>query len=73
MNADLAASNVRTLLKLVGAALVTHGIGDSGTVETIVGGLSALAGLIWSWKHHRQDNAPAPPTEPPPTKDSRMV
>lgn len=48
MNATIVAAVVRHLLTAVGGGIsVKYGV-DGATVETIAGGLAALAGLIWS-------------------------
>ena len=47
------ASILRTILKLAGAALVTHGVIDEGSVEPIIGGLLAVAGIAWSHFEHK--------------------
>lgn len=52
MSAQLA-SVTRTVLKLAGAALVTRGVIDEGSVEPIIGGLLAVIGIVWSHIEHR--------------------
>ena len=47
------ASIIRTVFKLAGAALVTHGVIDEGSVEPIIGGLLAVAGIVWSHFEHK--------------------
>lgn len=48
MNASIVAAVVRHILTAVGGGVaVKYGV-DGATVETITGGLAALAGLLWS-------------------------
>jgi hypothetical protein len=42
-------SLIRSALKVVGTYLVTKGLIDEGTVETIIGGLLALLGVVWGY------------------------
>lgn len=55
MNTDQVLSLLRTVLKLAGASFVTKGITDSNTLEIIVSGVVALAGVIWSFYAHKAD------------------
>ncbi len=57
---DQTASLIRTGLKIVGGILVTKGVTDSSTVEIVISGAVALAGIIWSAVHHANN-----PTSPP--------
>jgi hypothetical protein len=52
MNTDLILSNVRTLLKIAGASLVTHGYMSSGHVELTVGAILAVIGYLCSHYTH---------------------
>lgn len=56
MNTDQISSFIRTILKMVGAWVASKGIADSATIEIIVGGITALAGVVWSWWSARQKN-----------------
>jgi len=48
MNASIVAAVVRHILTAVGGGIaVKYGV-DGATIETIAGGIAALAGLIWS-------------------------
>lgn len=49
---DQLQSAIRSVLKVAGGALVTKGITDNSTVEIIIAGVVALAGVVWSWAHH---------------------
>lgn len=64
MTSDQYASLARSALKILGAMLVAHGVTDSGTVETITGGLVALIGLVLSLRHHAPDPAPSTSASP---------
>ena len=41
------ATLIRAALKIGGGVLVSKGLADEGTTETIIGGLVALFGVIW--------------------------
>ncbi len=43
------AGSIRHVLTIAGGALVAGGYTDESTVQQIVGGFMALAGLILSW------------------------
>ena len=44
---------VRALLKVGGGYFVQKGITDSSTMEIIVAGLTAIAGVAWGWLEGR--------------------
>ena len=54
MNKEQILSIVRTILKTIGAVLVTKGYTDADGLESLIGGLSAGIGLLWSALAHRQ-------------------
>ena len=51
-------SAIRSVLKVAGGALVTKGITDNSTVEIIIAGVVALAGVVWSYTHHSAAKTP---------------
>ncbi len=51
-------SAIRSVLKIFGGALVARGITDNSTIEIVIAGIIALAGIAWSYWHHA---APKPP------------
>lgn len=54
MNATIASAVTRHVLTAVGGGLVVkYGI-DGATFDAIIGGLSALVGLVWSIMDKRQ-------------------
>lgn len=60
---DQVASAIRSVLKVVGGALVTKGLTDNTTLEALIGGAVALIGIIWSALHHSGPAEPAPATK----------
>ena len=48
MNNSQVATAVQSLLMVVGAWFAASGHADSSTVQTAVGGISALLGLVWN-------------------------
>jgi hypothetical protein len=50
---DQIASATRSVLKIFGGALVARGITDNSTVEVIIAGVIAVAGVVWSAYHHK--------------------
>jgi len=50
---DQVASAIRSVLKVIGGALVTKGITDSSTIEVVIAGIVAAIGIGWSWAHHK--------------------
>ena len=48
MNSDIAFGLLRHVLTIVGGYYVARGQVDQDTVNTAVGGLTALAGVAWS-------------------------
>jgi len=54
MNKEQILSIVRTILKTIGAVLVTKGYTDADGLESLIGGLSTGIGLLWSVLAHRQ-------------------
>jgi hypothetical protein len=52
MNSNQVLSLVRSILLGAGATLVTKGVVDQTGLEQIVGGLLALASVVWSQFHH---------------------
>lgn len=69
LNFDQLASLMRSLLKILGAYLVTKGMTNAAGIvngEDCAGVLIGFAGLLWShWEH-----SPDVPTAPPPTTPS---
>lgn len=59
MNQDQLLSILRSLLKLVGTWLLARGYADSSAVEGILGAAPVLAGVVWSWFHHKDENKPS--------------
>jgi len=49
---DQIASAIRSVLKVIGGALVTKGITDNSTIEIVIAGIIAAVGIGWSWAHH---------------------
>ncbi len=57
MNEQLA-SAIRSVLKLVGGALITKGYTDSSTLEVVIAGVIAAVGIGWSVTHHAKPPTP---------------
>lgn len=54
MNLNLIQSWIRHLLTLAGGWLLSKpGLIDAAGVEAIIGGVCAIAGLVWSLVHHK--------------------
>lgn len=51
---DQIASILRTVLKVVGAGLVTKGYIDAAGLEGAVGAVITLVGVIWSAVEHKK-------------------
>lgn len=49
MNSTTVSTMVRSVLKVAGGYLVAKGIGDEGTMEIIIGGITALVGMVWGY------------------------
>lgn len=64
MNKDQILSIVRTVLKTAGAALVTKGVISDTGLESVIGGLITIIGIVWS---HYDNSAP---TDKPPSSGS---
>lgn len=63
MNQDQLNSAIRTILKIVGSALATHGLANAASLfntEDFIGLVLLIAGIIWSHYHHGTDD-PQPP------------
>lgn len=58
MNPNQVTSLVRSVLLALGAGLVASGKLTDGSLQEIVGGLLAVASVLWSQRHHA---APPPP------------
>ena len=59
MNKDQLNSLIRTLLKVIGSALTTHGLSNAASLvnsEDMIGLILLVAGLIWSHYHHGEDD-----------------
>jgi len=56
MNQDQILSNVRSILKIVGAAVIAKGYGSDSQVETVIGALITVVGVVWSMKKHEVTN-----------------
>ena len=48
MNNDILLGLVRHTLTAVGGVLVTKGTIDQSTLETVIGGIVAIVGALWS-------------------------
>lgn len=48
MNNEILLGLVRHILTAVGGVLVAKGTVDQSTVETVVGGVAAIVGALWS-------------------------
>lgn len=62
MNLSQINSIVRTLLKIIGTALVTHGATNAGNIvnsEDIIGLVLTIVGLIWSHYAHTPEPVPS--------------
>ena len=56
MTQDQVMSAVRSLVKIVGAALVAHGMTKSAAIvngEDVIGVVLVIAGLLWSHYNHK--------------------
>lgn len=54
VNQDFVFSMLRHFLTLGGGWLVSRGIADAGTAETLVGGVMAAVAVAWSWYTHQK-------------------
>lgn len=45
---------IRSILKIGGGALLTKGLADESTLETIIAGLTALIGVVWGIYHRSE-------------------
>lgn len=76
MNQDQFLSGVRTVLKLLGAALATHGATKAAGIvngEDVTGLVLVVAGAVWSWYFHKDDTTTPAPTSPTGIKNSLFV
>ena len=48
MNNEILLGLVRHILTAVGGVLIAKGTVDQSTVETVVGGVAAIVGALWS-------------------------
>lgn len=65
MNNDQLNSTIRTILKIAGAALATHGATKAASLinaEDTVGVLMTIVSWAWSHYTHKEDPQPAAPT-----------
>jgi hypothetical protein len=66
MNTDQLNSLIRSILKIIGAAFVAHGLTNAGSIVNspdVIGVVLTLAGLIWS--HYSASQPPStPPSQP---------
>lgn len=63
MNQDQFYSTLRTLLKIIGSALATHGLTKAAGIvntEDFIGLVLALAGVVWSHYNHASDTPTTP-------------
>ncbi len=63
MNRDQALSITRTLLKVIGSALVTHGATKAAGLlnsEDVIGLILTVVGLLWSHFDHSEETATKP-------------
>ena len=51
MNAEIIFGLTRHLLTLIGGYYVSKGQIDQSSVDTVIGGLTGIAGVAWSIKH----------------------
>jgi hypothetical protein len=51
MKTDIILGLVRHLLTIVGGYYVSKGQIDQSSVDTVIGGLTGIAGVAWSVKH----------------------
>ena len=61
MTKDQVMSAARSVVKIVGAALVAHGMTKSATIvngEDVIGVVLVIAGLFWSYYNHK-DTTPS--------------
>jgi hypothetical protein len=45
---------LRSVLKIGGGALAAKGISDEATIEAAIGGLIAIAGIVWGIFHRKK-------------------
>lgn len=45
---------IRHVLTGVGGVIIAKGLADDATIQTIIGGVMALVGLVWSLVNKRQ-------------------
>jgi len=57
---DQIASLLRTVLKVGGAALVTKGLTTDAQLEAGIGAVITLAGIVWSFTHHKAETTKQP-------------
>jgi len=57
MNKEQILSILRTVLKTAGAVLVTKGLTSDAGLESIVGGIITIVGIIWSMRTHADDKS----------------
>ncbi len=50
---DQIASAIRSVLKVAGGYFVARGVTDNSTIEIVISGAVALAGIVWSAMHHK--------------------
>ena len=55
---DQVSSAIRSVLKVIGGALVAKGYTDNSTLEIVIAGVVAAVGIGWSWWTHA--NKPTP-------------
>jgi len=69
MNQNQIMSLLRSVLLAAGAGLVASGKISDGSLQEIIGGILALASVVWSQYHHATYASPAAtapvPTPPP--------
>lgn len=46
-------SAIRSVLKFAGGYFVARGLATDSTLEIIISGAVALAGVVWSYAHHK--------------------
>ncbi len=49
---DQIQSAIRSVLKVAGGYFVARGVATDSTIETVIAGIIAAAGIVWSYFHH---------------------
>jgi len=54
-------SAIRSVLKVIGGALVAKGYTDNSTLEIVIAGVAAAVGIGWSYWHHAANTSMSKP------------